>query len=659
MLVVTAAAQQAADLKLANEAYTGKDYYRAITLYEKYLGIGQKSKAGFYSYAGQKMVAGTKSIGTTEIYYRLAESYRLLNDDAKAAPWYAKTLQGNTNPPALARYYYGTTLRATKQFQEAESELKQFLNTYTQQDAYRAAAVQELDNLVFIQQQLKGKKQELYSIGKLHNSSFKTDGYYAPAIAGNSLYFTASLNDTATKRATPFVNQLYAGTLTDTSIAGVQPVAFSDMAKAAYHQGAASFTANGKKMFFTRWGESNGKPFTAIYSSEAINGKWSAPVKLNTNVNIEGYNNKQPFVTQDGSLLIFSSDRPGGLGKYDLWYCTIDATGNAGTAINLGSSVNTSMNETAPFYNTAAQTLVFASDGRTGMGGYDLYSAKGNLLQWQQPKNLGYPINSTKNDVYFYSNAQGGLLQNAYFSSDRASGCCLELFTVSRQNNVTAQNITGKLTDCVTGNPLTNVQVTLNQQNQSIPTGNAGHYSFNISRLTATQFSLQYSKEGYNNAQSSLEVAAESRDYDTVFTVNACLTPLQPVTPVTPPAVIEEKKNTLPAAVYFEFDKAFFATAEVPALDSLADILLNDKTLSLEINGYTDGKGSNDYNIKLSLERAKACAAYLTAKGISTERLRIKPYGECCPVAPDTLGSNKDNPEGRMQNRRVEFKIVK
>jgi outer membrane protein OmpA-like peptidoglycan-associated protein len=151
-------------------------------------------------------------------------------------------------------------------------------------------------------------------------------------------------------------------------------------------------------------------------------------------VNTPGYNAQQPFLMSDGKTLLFSSDKPGGSGGFDLWYATLDANGKPEKAVNLGTTINTINDEQAPYYHNATGTLVFSCNGRTGMGGFDFFFSKGTLESWAIPENFGYPVNSIKDDIYFTSRGSDkNILEDVLLSSDRSADCCLELFTLKKQ----------------------------------------------------------------------------------------------------------------------------------------------------------------------------------------------------------------------------------
>ncbi len=210
-------------------------------------------------------------------------------------------------------------------------------------------------------------------------------------------------------------------------------------------------------MFFTGWNTlADGKKTFAIYSSENGANGWSPAVMVPGSVNVEGTDARQPHVTGDGKYLVFSSNRPGGQGGFDIWYAPLKK-GRPGKAMNIGKEINTKEDDGAPFYFAAGNTLVFASKGRTGMGGFDLFSSTGAFGNgWSEAVNLGYPVNSVKNDSYFVSRGKN-LLEDAIISSDRGSLCCLELFSLHKPYH---QYFSGQIVDCENKTPIPGVTIT-------------------------------------------------------------------------------------------------------------------------------------------------------------------------------------------------------
>ncbi|SFE97186.1 Outer membrane protein OmpA [Chitinophaga sp. CF118] len=413
-------------LKAADSYYRQADYYSASLYYEKYLVTGTK-QASPYTYNPYAAPGPSDRVTTgpaadeQQAVYQLADSYRRLNDLGKAAPLYEKTLTYNNNRYPLAAYYYGICLRSIEKYDAAEEVLSAFLAKYTATDNYSLAAEKELRNLRFIRQQLKKDDLSLYHLHKAAGTLNAGGATYAPVWADDKLLFTS----TRAENGTAVLNRIYQAA--DTVAVSRIPLAQS----AKVHQGAASLSPDGNVLFLTQWKVVDGKKSAAIYISRKKNNDWSTPVILDSVINTVGANTQQPFVMPDGKYLLFSSDKAGGQGGYDLWYAALDANGKALYAKNMGTGINTIADEQAPYFHTSSGTLVFSSNGGTGMGGYDLYYSKGNIEHWETSVNFGYPVNAVKDDIYFASKSHtANILEDVWFSSDRSAECCLELFSL-------------------------------------------------------------------------------------------------------------------------------------------------------------------------------------------------------------------------------------
>jgi outer membrane protein OmpA-like peptidoglycan-associated protein/tetratricopeptide (TPR) repeat protein len=636
----------------ADRFYAAGDYYSAAEYYEK--SLDAKSKSGTTEpYTVQKKGAKKKAANNRqEIVYRIAESYRFINNYSKAEKWYAEASGFNKAEYPLAAYWYGVSLRANGKFPEAEKSLQGFINAYTPNDEYKKQAQLELADVRFIQQQLARKDLDLYKVAGVNVNGEGAD--YAASWNNNGLVFTSTRADSTAvkgKNKNPHVNNLYWAQSTDGVFSAAQkitiPVA-DDM-----EQGVAAFTPSGDKMFFTRWTKKDGKNLAAIYVSEMKNGSWSAPVPATGKLNAEGYSSQQPYVTADGKYLLFASDRPGGSGKFDLYYASLRSNGEAGAVNNFGNSINTPEDDQSPFYHQPAQTLVFATKGRVGMGGYDLFESKGAIGgSFEAPKNLGYPVNSIKDDNYFFSRSNDKLLQDAFISSDRSSECCLQLFAV---NKVYKKYVSGIVTDCKTTLPVAAAKVQVNDNNGrslfTLSTDNAGAYRIEVIGFQAMQFTA--SKQEYNDG--NLNVAQPSGNADTLMNPAICLSPIEKTPEPEPEPQPEEKKDL---KAYFDFAKYDLRPETGMLLDTLVALMKREPKLGIEIYGYTDKKGTENYNDNLSKLRADACKAYLVKNGIPASRLKVFAKGECCEEAAETKPDGSDDPQARQINRRVEFKIV-
>ncbi|BAV04038.1 Outer membrane protein OmpA [Filimonas lacunae] len=420
-------------LRAANSYFAKADYSSASAYYEKYLKAGSnKGHAGSDPYAltAAEMKQKTAVSSRLQALYQLAESYRLLTDYDKAAPLYQQVVALDSVQLPLATFHYALVLRAQGKYNEAEQQLGRFLHSYSAQDVDREAATREIQNVQYIKTQLARKDAHLFTITKLAEG--KEGASYAPVKLGDTaLLFTATWSQ-GRKWGKAHTNYLCQ--------ASYQNGVLGDAVKAALpasdmQEGAAALSEDGSTLYFTRWAVLSGKKSAAIYvSRQAVKGVWDKPVVLGEVVNTPGYNMQQPCLLPGGKGLLYVSDKAGGFGGYDLWYAQLDVNGKPISSVNLGNTINTAYNEQAPYYHAASGTLVFATDGRTGLGGYDLFYSKGQPGSWSVPENFGYPVNSLKDDMYFISaSASGQLLDQAVISSDRTAACCLELMTVHQQ----------------------------------------------------------------------------------------------------------------------------------------------------------------------------------------------------------------------------------
>lgn len=625
--------------RVAEQFYAKGDYYSAAHYFEKYLSGKTPFHSGYNAYVVTKQGAtliNTNDLGGLDgnLLYKMGDCYYNLNDYIHAEQWYKLLLKKDSTTFPLARYYYGICLRSNGNYNIAQQELAKFMQENASGEQYNKQAQQEIDNCAFIQQQLTNGPTGI-KIERLNNIINKEGANYAASwLNSNTLAFTST-------RSEGYNNALYSTAFNNGGFGKVEKINVSG-AKIT-HLGTPAFTPDGSKMFFTGWMVKSGKKLSAIYMSERNGERWSEPVLIDGKLSEQSFNSRQPQVTPDGKYLLFSSDRSDGIGGFDIWIANLDSRGMPEKITNLGPAINTTGDEEAPFYHGGSQSLVFASNGRTGMGGFDLFSSTGNFNgSWTVALNLGYPVNSEKDDIYFVGRGKG-LLEDAIFSSDRASLCCLELFSVHKNYN---QVFTGVVLDCSTKQPLEGAIVTAKDPRgnevATIKTQAGGRYTIQTDAGMALQISGR--QEEY---QDGLLTAYPSKG-DTVYTQELCLTkkpdPFKNKTEVTYQIVFELKTE--------------IAKESYPYLDLISGYLKANPTVVLEIDVHTDGLGSVKSNEFLSKGRANACAEYLINTGVSPRQLLPKGFGECCPIEKETTPDGKDIPEAREKNRRVVFKMI-
>lgn len=569
LLLANSYAQYVQDYKKSADLYyTKADYYSAAVYYEKYL---ETKSGGAKTLSNKPYSISDKSSNKQKselnfkaddaiIMAKLAESYRLINDFGNAEKWYANALKSKSYNVSDTQYWYAVTLRANAKYSEAKQAFEQYLTLKTENKLFVEQAKLDLKNTQFALDQTNKKDLDLYQIVKLED--LNTEGAnYAASVSSDVLIFTSTrANSELLDKSKTYKNALYISMPNDNSFSSVKKLNIANLKD--MEQGVASINSAGNKLYITRWTKTGKENKVAIYFSENKNDQWTEPTKLSEQVNVEGYNSQQPFITADDKYLIFSSNRPGGQGKFDLWISELDENGLPTSANNLGNLINTTEDEQAPFYHQASNTLVFSSKGGVGLGGFDFFESKGNVATgWSASENMGYPVNSSKDDLYFSNTSNSELLTHAIISSDRASACCLELFSLTK---VEPPQV-----------------VTLEKQPE--------------------------------------------------------------------PIIVEEKsvaKNAVEQKAYFEFDKTKLNTETIKILDKLTDILKAQENFGLEIIGYTDNKGTDEYNQKLSEARAKVCKDYLVKAGVSASKIKIEGKGK-------TIASGDD-----AKDRKTEFRIM-
>ncbi|WP_143309634.1 OmpA family protein [Chitinophaga vietnamensis] len=656
-IISAAQAQYVYDYKhTADVYYNARDYYSAAQYYNKALGTFKVKSEQIlpYAVAGAAPPSG-KIKDYQQVVAKLAESYRMYNDFGNAETWYSQLVGFNNPQFAQARYWYGVCLRANGKYQDALDQFNKFKQSYTASDEISTRVPLEIANCEFAI--AEAAKQPRFTIAKVSGNVNEGGANYAPVVLDpHTLLFTSSRPETPplpatakqpaeknkNKNGNPYVNDLYTATGSDNNYDNSQKLKIP-VAK-GYDQGVSAISPDGKSMYITRWTVKNGVKQAAIYISNRLNGAWSDPKPLGNNVNVEGYSSMQPFVTADGKYLLFASNRPGGMGKNDLWYCVM-SNGVPGSARNMGTAINTKDEEQAPFYDAEKNLLVFSTDGRVGLGGLDFFSSEGDFGTWSTPVNMGLPLNSPKDDIYYSALDNTHPFASGFISSDRESVCCLEVFSVKRVRKLAS----GLVIDCDTHLPLEGATVTLSDSARQktinkVTLGKDGRYSFEVDPKRS--YKIVAEKENYFTKTLSFKTDGLDNS-DSLDNPTLCLRHYE----IEKPIVLNN--------IYYDFAKATLRPESKAVLDTVVDILNDNPKLTIEMSAHTDSVGSVKFNDKLSQARAQSCVDYLISRGISPSRLTAKGYGKSRPIAPNSLPNHKDNPAGRQLNRRTEFKVLR
>lgn len=648
-------AQAITDYKvLGDKAFAKKDYYAASVYYQKATHDVELNGNESDPYlTTNKRKKKTKIYDQTYLEFQLAESYRLFENYVNASPWYFKVLaQNDAAKYPYARLWYGVSLRATQNFDESIKQLEQFLADNHPDKKYDDLAKKEIANCRFAKKEYQFPK--LMEVTKFKGNWNSDGSNYSLSKTSNNVYWLTSSRYTSpqnSKKTPPHLNRIFYAGKNSTGDADLKQVQFEDNSLSANKEaewGTPALDPTGKHLYFTYWFKQGNKIFHAIYKSEK-NGseQWGTPQKLNINVNIEGFNAIQPFVTQDGKQLYFASNKPGTTGGYDLWMSDLDDSGNPVSSINLGTTINTAMDEQAPYYNMLQKKLIYSSKGFTGLGGFDFMESLGQTGKWTTPVNMGFPMNSAKDDLYFSPDPNQP--DFAFISSDRQSDCCLELYTVKNSIITPTYLVSGLVLDCDQQKPLEGAKVTLmdslsKQSIKEVLTDAAGKYKFEFP--VRKLYRLMFEKENYFSKRVSAKTVVDYHT-DTLSNPAICLKPF-----VIGKAIVLKD-------IFYDYNKADLRPLSKVILDTLVIIMKDNPQIKIELSAHTDGIGGNQYNLKLSQARAQSCVDYLIAMGISSEKVTAKGYGKTRPVAPNKLPNGKDNPTGRQLNRRTAFTVLK
>lgn len=408
------------------------------------------------------------------------------------------------------------------------------------------------------------------------------------------------------------------------------------------NEGAQSISGNGLLMVFTGCMRNDGYGLCDIYYSENRNGKWTIPRNIGSAINSK-YSEKQPSLSSDGRILYFSTDRPGGLGKYDLWMSVRNDDRSWGKPVNLGENINTEGFDQSPFIHPDNKTLYFSSTGWPGMGRYDIYlTRKTTDSTWSEPVNLGYPINTHHSEQGLIVNSSANM---AYFSSNRLSGkgqdiFAFELYEEARPNRVSYMK--GMVYDSETAVPLeARFDLIDLETSRTVISSNSdpGSGEFLVVIPVDADYALNVSRTSYlfHSENFSLDKVYER---NRPFFMDIALKPIK----------VGEK--IILRNVFYKTDSFALDFRSRIELDKIVNLMYANPTLAIEIGGHTDNTGAAIHNLTLSGKRAEEVMKYLESRGVASERISSKGYGMDQPVA------SNEKEEGKTQNRRTELKIL-
>lgn len=417
------------------------------------------------------------------------------------------------------------------------------------------------------------------------------------------------------------------------------PQSISPSINTRYNEGTCTISADGRQLIFTSCVGMNGR--CDLFESRKTGDTWSRPRNLGPEVNSPAWES-QPSLSADGRVLYFVSDRRGGLGKADIYVAVQNAQGAWTRARNLGPAINTQYDERSPFIHANGRTLFFASDGRPGFGGFDIFWSDYADSTWSKPANFGYPINNYEEQYSLVITADG---DRGYYSHEevgKEGHSMIYEFDVPEQYRVKYRSnaVKGIVRDRVTKQPL-KAQIELYQLTKnelvSVVSSDSLTGNYLIVLTQGADYGLYVNSPGYlfkslnfNYEESKVEQLVIDVDLDKAST----------------------GATVILNNIFFDTDKFDIRDKSVTELDKISRFLKENPKIRVEISGHTDDQGADAYNQQLSQKRAKSVGEYLVKSGVVATRLKEIGYGAKKPLKPN------DSEANRQVNRRIEFRII-
>ena len=424
-----------------------------------------------------------------------------------------------------------------------------------------------------------------------------------------------------------------------------------------------------KKELYSYIGKSNsGDIFKSIYKK----GKWTSPRRLSGKINSKSRETSLCFSSDEKTMYFVSSNKKTTLGRSDIFICKKDYNGKWGNPTNIGSMINTAFDEVAVSLSSNDSTLFFSSNGHNTMGGYDIFRSElSETGLWPKPENIGYPINTPYDDIFFVLANDG---KTAYYSTILESGIggkdIYKIIYLGAEKEMilsdegeliaglqkphdniffrgpqklqvdTSLRMQGMITDSENQKPviakLELIDVDVNMVVATAISDASGNYKIKVP--APKSYGVEIIAKEYLLYLDAIDLSKEPSDE--IIIRNFMLDR------------VEVGVKVILKNIFFAFGKSTLKPESYEELNHVVKFLKNNETLRLELSGHTDNIGTYKYNKKLSEDRAKAVVNYLVKKGISQNRLEYKGYAYDQPIAPNTTE------KGRAQNRRVEFKVL-
>ncbi|WP_348812852.1 OmpA family protein [Flavobacterium maritimum] len=631
LLVIAVQAYGQKDVVAGDKKYDNYSYIDAIATYER---VAEKG------YKDEKM------------FQKLGNAFYFNAELIKAERWYTELFAMNHEQEPEYFYRYSQSLKAVGNYTKANEMLEEF-NKRLGYDQRGQLYVAQRN----YQEEIKANSGR-YEIADAGVNSEYSD-YGSALINGNLVFASARDTGGVSKKVFKWTNKsftnLYSATILPAGEMG-KPERFSKNINSKFNESTPVFTQDGQTMYFTRNNFLDGKrrndakkiTLLKLYKASLEEGNWVNVTELP--FNSDEYSIAHPALSTDGQTLYFASDMPGTLGQSDLFFVKINSDGTYSSPQNLGKGINTEGRETFPFIS-ADNELYFASDGRPGLGGLDVFVSKINEdSSYGEVQNVGAPINGGQDDFAMMIDSKN---HNGFFTSNREGGNGYDdiyRFTEIRKLNC-EQTLTGDVKDSETLAFLEGAKVVLLDSQfkivkETVADAN-GKYTFPVE--CGKTYYVRAEKDSYETkeAKAIIEKTAGTTEVS-----------VQLVKRIKPIDVGTDLAKTLDIPIiYFDLDKSGIRKDAAFELEKVLAVMQQYPKMKIDVRSHTDSRQTHEYNAQLSDKRAKATMAWLIKNGIDTKRLTGKGYGETQLVNHCADGVKCTGAE-HQANRRSEFIIV-
>lgn len=420
------------------------------------------------------------------------------------------------------------------------------------------------------------------------------------------------------------------------------PVSISENINSKFNEGTCTISADGRTLIFTSCIGRRGYGNCDLFYSRKVGDEWSFPVNIGPEINSSAWES-QPSLSADGRVLYFISDRRGGIGGRDIYVSQKDAEGNWSKAEVMPQPINTPFDEISPFIHVNGRTLFYATNGKPGFGGFDIFRTELTDGKWEMPVNFGSPVNDHEDQFSLFITADGTRGYYSHEDGTRENSARLYEMTIPEELQIAYRSnfVKGVVKDRKSELPLQSHIELFDLKKDEL-----------VSVVESDSVSGQYLMVLTTGSDYALYVTAPNYLFQSLnFNYEDNLNP--------EPVIIDillDKTETGATVVlnniFFDFDQYELKERSITELSKVIRILNDNPNIHVEIGGHTDSDGSAAYNKQLSLKRAQSVVSYLVEKGINRARLSEMGYGADRPIRPN------DSDENKQANRRIEFKII-